>query len=140
VLLAVTSRADRARRELRGGLAFLRKHLEVVVLGQGDARVLVVPAWQGRVVTSTAAGDAGSSFGWINRGLVESGKKQPHINPYGGEDRLWLGPEGGQFSIFFRARDPYDLAHWQTPAAIDTDPGRWSRRTGNTSASPRPSS
>jgi hypothetical protein len=25
----------------------------------------------------------------------------PHINVFGGEDRFWLGPEGGQFSIFF---------------------------------------
>ena len=102
-------------------LAFLRKHVEVVVLGTGDARVAVVPAWQGRVATSTAAGDAGNSFGWINRALVASGKTQAHINPFGGEDRLWLGPEGGQFSIFFRSGDPFDLEHWQTPAAIDTD-------------------
>ena len=111
-----------ARGETFGSdLAFLRKHVEVVVLGTGDARVLVVPAWQGRVVTSTAGGDDGASFGWINRALVASGKTQPHMNPFGGEDRLWLGPEGGPFSLFFRAGDPFDLEHWQTPAAIDTD-------------------
>jgi hypothetical protein len=85
--------------------------------------VAVVPAWQGRVITSSAAGAEGASFGWINRGLVAAGKPLSHFNPYGGEDRLWLGPEGSQFSIFFRAGDPFDLAHWQTPAAIDTE--RW---------------
>jgi len=38
-------------------------------------------------------GAHGFSFGWINRELIASGKAMPHINPYGGEERLWLGPE-----------------------------------------------
>src|SRR5688500_10189733 len=63
-------------------VAFLQKHTEVVVLsaGAGQAKVAVVPAWQGRVMTSTAQGDAGKSFGWINRDLIASKKIQPHIN------------------------------------------------------------
>jgi hypothetical protein len=40
----------------------------------------------------------------------------------GGEDRIWFGPEGGQFSLFFKNGDPFDLAHWQTPAPVDTEP------------------
>ena len=50
-------------------VAFLQQHTKVVLLGDdaGRAKVAVVPAWQGRVVTSTATGDAGSGFGWINR-------------------------------------------------------------------------
>jgi len=33
-------------------------------------------------------------YGWINRELVASGKRQKHINAFGGEDRFWLaGPE-----------------------------------------------
>jgi hypothetical protein len=120
--LLLTVAVPAARAESFGeDLAFLRKHLEVVVLAAGDAKVVVAPAWQGRVVTSTAAGDSGTSFGWINRALAASGKLQPHINAFGGEDRIWLGPEGGQFSIFFRAGDPFDLEHWQTPAAIDSE-------------------
>ena len=36
-------------------VAFLRQHTVVVVLGEAPgARVAVVPAWQGRVMTSTA--------------------------------------------------------------------------------------
>src|SRR5437773_479873 len=83
--------------------AFLKNHTDLVVLAddQGTARVAVAPAWQGRVMTSTATGDKGLSFGWINRELIESGKLQEHINVFGGEDRMLLGPEGGQFSIFF---------------------------------------
>jgi hypothetical protein len=44
------------------------------------------------------------------------------MNVYGGEDRFWIGPEGGQFSIFFKKDVPFDLEHWFTPASIDTEP------------------
>jgi hypothetical protein len=103
---------------------FLRRHTETVVLGapDGAARVALCPALQGRVATSTTAGDAGPSFGWINRALIASGKRVPHMNVFGGEDRFWLGPEGGQFSLFFAPGAPQDLAHWQTPAPIDAEP------------------
>ena len=79
-------------------LDFLRQHAEVVLLSDhtGQAQVAVVPKWQGRVMTSTAGGSGGASFGWVNRELIASGVTQPHINVYGGEDRFWLGPEGGQ--------------------------------------------
>jgi hypothetical protein len=106
-------------------LAFLQQHVETIVLRGTDeqALVAVVPDFQGRVMTSTAGGVGGTSFGWINRELIASGENRPHINPFGGEDRFWLGPEGGQFSIFFRGGDFFDLDHWQTPAPIDW--GAW---------------
>jgi len=100
---------------------FLNQHTKTVVLSDaaGKAKVAVVPGYQGRVMTSTD-GVSGLSYGWINRELIGSGKLNPHINAFGGEDRFWLGPEGGQFSIFFKNGDPFDLPHWQTPAAIDS--------------------
>jgi hypothetical protein len=64
------------------------------------------------------------SLGWINRPLFARTGPQPHIHAYGGEDRFWLGPEGGQFSIFFPPGAPFDYAHWQTPPPIDTLPYR----------------
>jgi len=103
-------------------LAFLKQHKEVLVLSSGAAQVAVVPAYQGRIMTSTAGGGAGASFGWINRELITSGKFLPHMNAFGGEDRFWLGPEGGQFAIFFAKGVPFDLEHWFTPAPIDTEP------------------
>lgn len=105
-------------------MAFLQEHTEVVVLEDrsGEGQVVVLPAMQGRVMTSTAGGPGGSSFGWINRELIASGETLAHMNPFGGEDRFWLGPEGGQFSIFFEPGVPFDLDHWQTPAPIDTEP------------------
>ncbi|MBI3855473.1 MAG: hypothetical protein HY293_07255 [Planctomycetes bacterium] len=105
-------------------VAFLNRHTNVVILTSertSDARIAVCPELQGRVMTSTATGSGGLSFGWLNRELIASGEKRKHINAFGGEDRFWLGPEGGQFSIFFAKGDPQDLAHWQTPAAIDSE-------------------
>jgi hypothetical protein len=105
-------------------VAFLRRHTEVVVLSDasGSAQLAVAPAWQGRVMTSTAQGDGGRSFGWVNRDFIAKGEKVPHMNPYGGEDRIWLGPEGGQFSVYFQKGASFDYEHWFTPAAFDTDP------------------
>jgi hypothetical protein len=107
-------------------LEFLRRHTETVVLsdgaGAGAGRVVLCPALQGRVATSTTGGAAGPSFGWLNRALIASRRLAPHINAYGGEDRFWLGPEGGQFALFFARGAPQDLAHWQTPAPIDSEP------------------
>ena len=48
---------------------------------------------------------AAANNGWLNREAIASGERKEHINVFGGEDRFWLGPEGGQFSIFFRAED-----------------------------------
>ena len=102
-------------------LAFLKSHTNVVVLSGagGQAQVAVNPDLQGRVMTSTAAGPEGLSFGWINREAIASGVNNPHMNAFGGEDRFWLGPEGGQFSIFFKKGDPFDLDHWWTPPAVN---------------------
>jgi len=105
-------------------LAFLKKYTKAFILSDvsGQKQVAVVPEYQARVMTSTADGAGGISYGWVNRDLIASGQKQPHINVYGGEDRFWLGPEGGQYSIFFKKGDPFDLDHWQTPSWIDTEP------------------
>jgi len=101
---------------------FLRKYVKIIELKNAKSAIILVPAWQGRVMTSTAEGDTGFSFGWINTGLISSGKTLSHINPYGGEERLWLGPEGGQYSIFFKKGKSFVYNEWQTPEFLDTKP------------------
>ena len=115
---------EMAKKTFGEDLEFLKKHTDVVVLSDatGDGQVAVLPKMQGRVMTSTAGGKDGLSFGWINRELVASGEFVEHINVFGGEDRFWLGPEGGQFSVFFKNGVPFDLEHWFTPAPVDTEP------------------
>jgi hypothetical protein len=102
-------------------LQFLQTHKKPVELKNGNARVLISPEYQGRVMTSSADGEAGKSYGWINHDLIASGEVKTHINPVGGEERFWLGPEGGQFSIFFKAGSSFEFADWETPACIDTE-------------------
>jgi hypothetical protein len=104
-------------------VAFLQKHLQNVVVlqsSQDSSRVVVTGDYQARVMTSTAGGNAGKSFGWLNYNLIASGKLGPHINAFGGEERFWLGPEGGQYSLFFPPGKPFDFDNWQTPGLIDT--------------------
>jgi hypothetical protein len=116
--------ADDSMDRFNSDVTFLRQHSEVVVLSDpaGSARVAVAPAYQGRVMTSTTGGSQAPSFGWIGRAAIESGERQPHMNVFGGEDRFWLGPEGGQYGLFFKRGDPFDLEHWQTPEPFDWGP------------------
>jgi hypothetical protein len=106
-------------------VAFLRHHTRVLLLidRPGAARVAVAPEYQGRVMTSTTGGDDAPRFGWIGREAIASRARQPHMNVFGGEDRFWLGPEGGQYSLYFKPGDPFDLDHWQVPEPIDW--GNW---------------
>lgn len=104
-------------------LQFFRdENIKFIDLNNGDARVLVVPAYQGRVMTSTAQGKEGTSFGWINYDLISSGEWNDQFNPVGGEERIWLGPEGGPYSIYFAPGEEQDFTNWNVPAAIDSEP------------------
>ena len=101
-------------------LNYLKSKTDVVELAApGGAKILVTPRWQGRVMTS-AMGKTGMSFGWVNRKLIDSGLDSRVFNNYGGEDRFWLGPEGGQFSLWFAKGDPFDMAHWFTPPGFNS--------------------
>lgn len=93
-----------------------------LVSADGMGRVLMVPAWQGRVMTSTAGGRAAPGYGWINHGFIASGEFNPQFNSYGGEERFWIGPEGGPFSWFFRKGEEQVYACWKVPSIIDSEP------------------
>lgn len=105
-------------------LAFLKQyHKDLVVLGDSaGAQIVVAPAYQGRVMTSSAEGNSGLSFGWVNHELIASGKPAEHMNAFGGEDRFWLGPEGGQFSIYFKKGEEFKFENWFVPKEIDSEP------------------
>jgi hypothetical protein len=102
---------------------FLGKYVKTIVLTDGgNGKIAVVPDYQGRVMTSSIGGDDGDSFGWINRDLISSGQKLQKFNPYGGEDRFWLGPEGGQFSLYHTPGKPFNLDNWFVADPIDKMP------------------
>ncbi|MCR9117702.1 MAG: hypothetical protein NXI22_12225 [bacterium] len=125
----------------RDDLSFLKKHTPIVLLKDGDSAVAVAPAYQGRVMTSTINQETGPSFGWINRKVIAAGllskeqakgKLEEHIYIFGGEERFWLGPEGGQFGLFFKPGAKFEFSNWTTPAAIDTEPFELIRQTDQT--------
>ena len=102
---------------------FLSKFDSLIVLknNNGQSRIIVSPKYQGKVFTSTAEGDIGRSFGWINyKAFTDS--INPHMNAYGGENRLWLGPEGGPYSLYFSKGSEMIFDNWKVPAPIDTEP------------------
>ncbi len=105
-------------------LDFLKKHKKTIILKNNDGRcqVILIPDFQARVMTSTSNGINGKSYGWINYDLIASKKFKAHINVVGGEDRFWLGPEAGQFAIFFEKGTDFTLENWHTPKPIDTEP------------------
>ncbi len=104
-------------------LEFLKeKDSSILVLSTSSdgAHIIVSPKYQGKVFTSTVDGKRGKSFGWINYKAFQE-KLDPHMNGYGGEDRLWLGPEGGKYSIFFKPGVEMTFDNWHTPPAIDSE-------------------
>jgi len=102
-------------------LSFLQQKDSIIVLKNksGRGQLIVSPKYQAKVFTSTANGESGASFGWINYEAFD--KTDAHMNAYGGEDRLWLGPEGGKFSLYFKPGTKMEYANWHTPAAIDVE-------------------
>jgi len=105
-------------------LEFLKAHrMDFVELKDktSKASLVIIPQLQGRVMTSSANGNEGKSFGWINYKLIESGKVSGQFNPYGGEERFWMGPEGGPFSIYFPKGKEQVFANWLVPPVIDTE-------------------
>ena len=99
------------------------KGIETVELksDDGQSKVMVVPAWQGRVMTSTTKGDAGSSYGWINYKFIDAGEVSTFFNPFGGEERFWIGPEGGPNSWYFKKGVEQIYDNWVVPSGIDTE-------------------
>jgi hypothetical protein len=104
-------------------LSFLKSKDSVVVLKNdaGTGQIIVSPGFQAKVFTSTADGLSGKSFGWVNYKEFDLKTPDAHMNPYGGEDRLWLGPEGGKFSLFFKPGTSQVFDFWHTPAAVDKE-------------------
>ncbi|HUR09767.1 MAG TPA: DUF6786 family protein [Flavitalea sp.] len=127
-LLSCEGGADKSKRTADKGTyaydaEFLRLHAKNVtelISKDGKAKVLLAADYQGRVMTSTSDGDSGVSYGWLNYDLIGSGTKKKQFNPVGGEERFWLGPEGGQFSLFFRGQDSFSIKAWQVPPLLDT--------------------
>lgn len=95
----------------------------VVLMDEGEnAQVIVSPKYQAKVFTSTVGGRSGTSLGYLNYDALDAEVINEHMNGYGGENRFWIGPEGGQYSVFFRPGTEQVYDHWHTPPAVDVEP------------------
>jgi len=114
-------------------LAFLKQKDNSLIVLSGDngkAQIIVSPKYQGKVFTGTANGLQGVSFGFVNYKALDSDVLDEHMNGYGGENRFWLGPEGGKFSVYFAPGAEQTYANWHTPKPIDIEP--WDVVTSDT--------
>lgn len=105
-------------------LSFLsEKDDSLVVLKSDDGRaqLLVSARYQAKVFTSTAVGEEGAGHGFVNYKFFEAGVVDEHMNGFGGENRFWLGPEGGRYSIYFAPGTEQVFDFWHTPKAIDIE-------------------
>ncbi len=101
-----------------------KKDSKIVVLTSDDqqAQIIVSPKYQAKVFTSTAEGLEGKSLGYLHYKTLDSDEINEHMNGYGGENRLWLGPEGGKYSVFFKPGTEQIYDNWHTPKALDIEP------------------
>lgn len=111
------SYADDARFMKSNGIEYIE-----LTSSDGKSRVMVVPSWQGRVMTTSATGNEGESYGWINYPFIKKRQISSQFNPVGGEERFWLGPEGGLFSLYFKQGKKQIYENWKVPPVLDTEP------------------
>lgn len=113
-------------------VSFLRQHGDVQILeAPNGSRVALSAQYQGRVMTS-AIDESAASLGWINHDFIKAGETGTQFDNYGGEDRFWLGPEGGQYGLYFKQGDPFEFAYWQVPQALHE--GEWTIQQQSNSA------
>ncbi|MDR2146160.1 MAG: hypothetical protein LBE91_06860, partial [Tannerella sp.] len=94
----------------------------IVLSGDGDSSQIIVSAkYQAKVFTSTADGLDGTSLGFVNYKFFDAGKIDEHMNGFGGENRFWLGPEGGKYSVYFQPEAEQVFDNWHTPKPIDIE-------------------
>ena len=110
-------------RTFQDDVNFLSRHVYTIVLTDmhGQMEAAVVPKFQGTVMTSTAEGTYGQSYGYIDYELIASRNTDPQFNMVGGEDRVFVGPSGGQFGIDFAAGVDFKPENLQVPAALDRE-------------------
>ncbi len=90
-----------------------------VILTNDNAYVLISSEYQARVITSASNGLYSKSYGWIDYKTLDDNKDGHQKQSYGGEDRLWLGPLGSRFTMFYGG-DEITGSNWQVPTLVDT--------------------
>src|SRR5438477_5139238 len=120
-------------RKFTEDVEFLNQHgADIKVLeSPAGGRIAVSGKYQARVMTSAVDAE-GASLGFVNKSFIEAGKTGTAFDNYGGEDRFWLGPEGGQYALYFPAGKAFEFSNWQTPHAFQE--GQWQEKAASASS------
>lgn len=105
-------------------LQYLSDKDSLVILSDDNntSQIIVSPKYQAKVFTSTVDGLDGKSLGYLNYKALDSKEVNEHMNGYGGENRFWIGPEGGRYSVYFKPGTEQVYDNWHTPKPIDIEP------------------
>ena len=88
----------------------------------GKSQIIISAKYQSKVFTSTADGMDGTSLGFVNYDFFDAGVVGEHMNGFGGENRFWIGSEGGKYSVFFKEGMEQIYDNWFTPKPVDVEP------------------
>ncbi|TNJ46578.1 hypothetical protein KFZ70_14195 [Tamlana fucoidanivorans] len=91
-----------------------------LVSSDGIGRIAVAPKIQGKILFSTTQGLQGSPNGWINKTCFQG--DTINMAAVGGEDRIWVGPLGGQYSFYYQQIKPLHEDHWKVPKSLSVEP------------------
>ncbi|MFD2587356.1 DUF6786 family protein [Croceitalea marina] len=114
-------------------VAFLKKFTNIIVLEKEASKIAIAPDYEARVMTSTDGNHLDYSYGYINYKFISENRIVEGGNPYGGEDRLWLGPLGSKFTLFYNQK-PISEKNWHVPKAFDTSAYSLIKKTEGTAA------
>lgn len=82
-----------------------RNETIIIEARKSPAAVVLAPGLVGRVMCSTFDRKQGEAHAWINEAACRKGKVDPVFNNFGGEERLFFAPEGGQFGLMFGRKE-----------------------------------
>ncbi len=81
------------------------------------SKVMVAPGLNGRILTSKVG--TVESVGFVNMNAIERGEASQQFNNFGGQDRLWIGPEAEQFGFYFEPGGDFDREKWRVPEPLN---------------------
>ncbi|WP_405398710.1 DUF6786 family protein [Maribacter sp. Asnod2-G09] len=93
---------------------------DIHVLKSENTMVAVSGGLQGRVFTSSSSGLKGKSYGWFNREAILNRSFKNKFSNLGGEDRMWFGPQYGEYNLFFESGDTFEDANSRIAPDLDT--------------------
>ena len=100
-------------------------HHPVVLCGSDSKKIVVVaPSLVGRVICTGSGGLHGTTDSYISEDQIAKGftKSLPGAKwaSFGGEERVWLAPEGGEYALFFSKGKPQTQENYTVPESLNS--------------------